>query len=96
MADTGDNHVLLGEILDISRVGDMKAMLQALLDQGHSLIVLEAGDISRIDTSGVQLLLSFINKAKAMSTEISWENTSDAFCRSVELLGLREDLRLPG
>jgi anti-anti-sigma regulatory factor len=53
-------------------------------------VVLQAGAVTRLDTTGVQMLLAFFKEAKATDLEVSWEEPSSVIiqvCESLQLSG---------
>ncbi len=89
-----DNVVALGEVIDISRAADLKAMLKAVLELKEP-VVLDGSRISRIDACGIQLLLAFVIKAETQSIAVQWQGCSEALKRSVALAGLANELGVP-
>ncbi|MEW5756509.1 MAG: STAS domain-containing protein [Pseudomonadota bacterium] len=86
-----DNVVSLGEVIDISRALDLKAMLKAVLELKEP-IALDGSKINRIDACGLQLLLAFVIKAKTLSIAVQWRGCSEALKRSAELAGLANEI----
>ncbi len=82
-----------GEVLDISRVSELYAELDVILNQS-SLIEMDVSKIERIDVAGIQLLISLRNKVKSSGHEVAWVEPSDNFLRSVRLIGLDGSLGL--
>jgi ABC-type transporter Mla MlaB component len=56
---------------------------------------LQAPDLERVDTAGLQLLIVFLRAAHERGLHSSWGTTSAALSGSAELLGLSDDLMLP-
>lgn len=89
-----DNVVALGEVIDISRATDLKAMLKAVLELKEP-VFLDGSRISRIDVCGIQLLLAFVIKAKTLAIAVQWQGCSEALRRSVALAGLADEIGCP-
>lgn len=86
-------HLALGEVLDISTSGELKASLVNALGS-DAQVVLEADSIEKADTAALQLLSAFVNDAKAKGLAVQWRQPSAVLLRSAELLGLTEFLGL--
>ncbi len=79
--------------LDISRAGEIRNELRALLEDGKK-IQLDAERVQRADTAVLQLLCAFIRDARAHAVEVEWVATSPALLTAVGLLGLEGELGL--
>lgn len=55
---------------------------------------LAAQDVSRIDTSVLQLLVSFMNSMKSGGVSVEWDGVSDELLAGAKMLGLEQDLNL--
>ena len=82
-----------GEVLDISRVSELYAELDVVLNE-NSLIEMDVSKIERIDVAGIQLLISFRNQVKSSGHDVNWIAPSENFLRSVSLVGLDGQLGL--
>ena len=93
MSDSQKSGIDLSGVLDISRVADLREELSASLENGHPLVI-EAGDMERVDASILQLLCAFRQAAAVAGTEVSWGRVSEALRQAVEVTGLGGPLGL--
>jgi anti-anti-sigma regulatory factor len=56
-------------------------------------LVIDAGDVSRVDAAGMQLAYAVVHAARG---RVSWCATSPAFVDAARMLGLAHHLRLEG
>ena len=95
---TGDaaeeNIITCSGALDISRAEKFHQEVNAALGKG-GMIVLDAAEIERIDTTILQLLLALFRDAAARKVQVKWRTPSDALIRAASLLGLSQPLGLP-
>ena len=85
----------LPEESTIARSAEFYARLSACIDQGAD-IVLNGGAVTRIDTAFIQLLYQVQGALAAAGRRLHWTAASAAIRRSAELLGMHEELALPG
>lgn len=71
-----------------------KSALLAAEDSSGDFIV-HAGDVERIDTAGLQLLVAFMARLKLVDRRLVWSSVSPALRRGADQLGLAEVLELP-
>jgi anti-anti-sigma regulatory factor len=71
----------------------LKAELQAALTAGA--IVLDGGQVERVDTAALQLLVVFRRELEASGGTLAWHGTSSALSEAASLLGLAQLLNLP-
>lgn len=81
------------ESLDISTVAELRALLLQALE-GKQPVVLEAAEITRIDTSALQVLVAFFQDARAQEIPVRWQAPSEVLRRSASLVGLTKLLEL--
>ncbi|VAW87672.1 hypothetical protein MNBD_GAMMA18-2261 [hydrothermal vent metagenome] len=93
MSDAGTITVNCGDTLDISRVGELYTELEMIINEKKA-IEFDASEIERIDTSGLQLLLSFYQKIKSSGFDFHWISPSEHLLRSASLVGLDKLLGL--
>lgn len=97
--ETGDSkeeiNVQCGEILDISKVAEFHQNLKTAIGKGGK-IVLDAAAIERIDAAALQLLTVFLRDATARKVQAQLRTPSDALIKAASLLGLNQELGLPG
>ncbi len=83
--------IYCGLVVNLLSVVEQKAILVQAL-QIKKPICLEAGEISKIDTAGIQLLLNFILTAAKANLRWRWKNPSVHLVSISELLGLDQVL----
>jgi anti-anti-sigma regulatory factor len=71
----------------------LKAELQGALTAGA--IVLDGGQVERVDTAALQLLVLFQRELDARGGTLAWLGASDALNEAAGLLGLAQLLNLP-
>ncbi len=88
------NNITCSGVMDISRAAKFHQEVKAALGKG-GVIVLDAAEIERIDTTILQLLLGLCRDAAARKVQVKWLAPSDALIRAAALLGLSKPLGLP-
>jgi len=83
----------LPAVLDIASVDELKARLDALLGPGEP-VELEAGQVGRVDASGLQLLAAWLRQARAAERCVRWGEVSAELRAAAELMDLTEYLTL--
>ncbi|WGV98614.1 STAS domain-containing protein [Vibrio sp. YMD68] len=78
---------LLGESLEISTVMDAKIQYAEWLKQS-SLLRINASQVSKVDTAGVQLLASLFVSAKRLNVTIELSESSAVLTEAFVTLGL--------
>ncbi|WP_086932495.1 STAS domain-containing protein [Agarilytica rhodophyticola] len=79
----------LPENLTIASVQGLHEQLEALVDQqDHDKIIVQANNVQRADTAGLQLLLAFVNSTKDRQIKLDWNQPSEKFVSAAHLLGL--------
>ena len=84
----------LPEQLDISQVDSLKDRMDKSLAKDVSIFELSADKVERVDSAGIQLLLSFKNAVKEANKEFKLLKPSDEFLAAADLLGTTELLEL--
>ncbi|VAW80360.1 hypothetical protein MNBD_GAMMA15-1402 [hydrothermal vent metagenome] len=90
---THEDAVQLPAELTIAQSGEFYQKFETLIEQGKN-ITLDAGVVTRIDTAFIQLLFQVQRTLAETSHGLQWVNTSETIRRSVELLGMSEQLNL--
>ncbi len=80
--------------MTIQTVAEQLRCMTAMLEDGEE-IVLDAGDVSRVDTASLQLIYVIQKTLADSGHSIRWQAVSDAFRDSATLTGLTEALALP-
>ena len=79
--------------VDIAKAGALRdVLLAALIDKKP--VVLDAGDVERVDTAALQVLTAFFVDANAQNLKARWQNPSSAIINAASLLGLTDSLGL--
>ena len=84
----------LPEQLDISQVDSLKDRMDKALAKDVSIFELSADKTERVDSAGIQLLLSFKNAVQEANKEFKLLKPSDEFLAAADLLGATELLEL--
>ena len=74
-------------VLDISQVADLKTRLQEHIEADVA-VVFEFSQVERVDTAALQLIASFAQQRRAQQRECRISDPSEAWTRTVALLGL--------
>lgn len=90
---TNETVVHCGAHMDISCVMDQKEIFLQVL-QIKKPIKLEASEISKIDTAGIQLFLNFTLTASKLNLTWQWQNPSSRLIALSALLGVDQLLAL--
>ncbi|WP_444994880.1 STAS domain-containing protein [Aliikangiella sp. IMCC44359] len=85
--------VSLGTAVDITHAANLKSRLTTALNKKLP-VVLISNNVERADTAGLQLIYTFIQKAEAQGSQVSWQKPSDAIVQASEILGMSEPLNL--
>jgi len=91
---TDRTEVALQGTLDVREARAARATLNEALVRALPL-ELDAARLERIDAAGLQLLLAFLEGARARGVDLRWRAVSAALATSAELLGLSMALGLP-
>ncbi|MBA2653943.1 MAG: STAS domain-containing protein [Gammaproteobacteria bacterium] len=87
------NLIVYGEMLNICEIHSQQSIYQEALNSGKPLC-LQASAIHSVDTTSLQLLLSFILSAKERKISWSWQDCTPALCNAVQLLGMEHLLEI--
>lgn len=91
MAEANPVSIDCGETLTIAESGQLYATLLAELAEGRP-VQPDVSHIQRIDAAGIQVLLSFYREASLQGQPVDWGVPSDAFLKSVAMLGLEAEM----
>ena len=86
-------NIVCEDSVDISGVSALHNQISSEIQQGCT-ISLDASQIERIDTAGLQLFAALFIDAATQNITINWLNPSDTLQTSARLLGLEELLQL--
>lgn len=84
----------LSASLDITQVESLRASLADGLEQDLP-ILMDAGEVERVDAAALQLLCAFLVAAREAGLECTWEAVSPALQDGARLTGLEACLYLP-
>ena len=89
----GKSSFSLGKNVDITAVaGVHERMLKAL--EKATTVELKADAVERIDSAGLQLILSFKQELQQSGGTLTWKRPSDKLRDVADLLGMADDLEL--
>jgi ABC-type transporter Mla MlaB component len=84
-------YVLPGN-MEIAALAPVHADLVAMEASNDGPFVLDGGQLSVIDTAGLQLLISFVSAVKSSGKKVSWDNYSVQAYQLANELGVVEQL----
>ncbi|WP_198264856.1 STAS domain-containing protein [sulfur-oxidizing endosymbiont of Gigantopelta aegis] len=101
MSDSAENDVVedsegiitFDDTLDITMAANYFEKLTDMLNQ-HKSIMLNGGDVDRIDGAGLQLLVAFFKAAESLHVTVKWQACSDILKNSAKISGLSGSLAL--
>jgi len=82
-----------GEVLDISFAAKFHSQLKDDVEK-NSTVSFVTSDLTRIDTSCLQVLASFMSYAKENDIQVEWQEPSDVVIEAANLTGLIDILDL--
>ena len=82
-----------GEILDISFAAKLHSQLKDEVKQNSS-VTFATSALTRIDTSCLQVLASFMDYAKENEINVEWDEKCDVIYEAARLTGLTKNLGL--
>lgn len=80
--------IQLGDHLDIKCAKEFYADLSKALARKPKKIMFDVGNLTRIDTATLQLLVASIREAKRLKKTVSWLKVNKEFRNFVETTGL--------
>lgn len=83
----------LDGVLNIARVEALHSEFEELENEGAPLVI-DVNDVSRVDTSVLQLFVALFKSMSALELDVSWAGVSDEFKASATLLGVTGELKL--
>lgn len=84
----GVTRVTIQEALVASQAKDMKAKLKAMVEEGHSRIVIDLKGVEAIDSSGIGVLVATQNSLKSIGEKLTIENASEKIFRMMKTMRL--------
>jgi len=79
--------------VNIAKAEGLFHEMEALFRSGTAVSI-HAAEVSKVDTSTLQLIVSFITSMQAGGFAVSWDGVSDELLSSAKLLGLDQALNL--
>ncbi len=83
----------LGTKCTIIRAEELHAQMETLLQSEHD-VEIDTSQVEQIDTSALQLLLSFHSALHKAGRQLTWKTPSEQTLTSAKLLGLDQTLGL--
>jgi anti-anti-sigma regulatory factor len=80
-------HMTLASVLDAAHGDELRASLNELIENPQP-VTLDAGEVERVDTAGLQVLAAFVTTRRSQGRAIEWQKISPELRRATELLGL--------
>jgi chemotaxis protein CheX len=86
-------HILkLPAVLDLNAASRLHEQVLALKDKN---VAVDASDVARIGTQCIQILLSAARSWRSMDMTFSVNQSSDAFAKTLQLLGITDEEMIP-
>lgn len=85
--------VKLEGAMTIAKAEQLHGQLEEIFRSANPTKI-DASDVSRVDTSILQLLISFIESKKSGGVSVEWSGVSDEFLAGAKILGFEEHLGL--
>lgn len=83
-----------GTDLTIQHVEGLKTRLIAALEKDAKLYIINVSKVEKVDSTGVQLLCSFIKSISEQGHSYSFQQPTEAFLSGCRLLGMVDNLQL--
>ncbi len=77
--------------LTIAQVEQFKQEALEMINQSATLLI-DDSNISRIDTTGVQLILAIVTQISSLNKELTWQCQADCITESIKQLGINEPI----
>jgi ABC-type transporter Mla MlaB component len=78
----------------VADASSLKAGLAKLLDESDA-VTLDISAVQRIDTAGLQVIVTFIRERERQGRQVLWHGHAPAMVTAAKLLGLSSLLKLP-
>lgn len=79
--------LMLPERMDIASADQVHVSLEAALE-GGAPIELNGEKVVRLDTAGVQIMISFFSEAENQHIDVAWKKPSSTICEVFSFLNL--------
>jgi anti-anti-sigma factor len=86
--------VSCGTHLDIRQAEKLKERLLAALEKEAIHYTLIGSKVEKVDSAGLQLIVSFIRRVQAEGGKVIWQKPSDELVKASQLLGLTAAINL--
>ena len=86
-------NLTLEGVVNIAKAEGLFHEMEALVLEAGCTII-QASEVTRVDTAILQLLTSFIADMANVNINVEWAGVSDEFTESAKLLGLEQALNL--
>jgi anti-anti-sigma regulatory factor len=87
----GETRLIFDPTLGVADARDLYSELNGVLAD-PAPVVLDAGQVERVDAAAIQVLVAFVRAARAAGLKPRWHAVSDAVREAASLLGL-DDLK---
>jgi ABC-type transporter Mla MlaB component len=84
--------ILLPANMEMNGLEECFSLLRANYPPGYEKCILDGVNINVIDTSGIQLLISFVSSVRNRGCQVEWENYSLQAYQLANEMGLVEQL----
>ncbi len=84
--------VSCGRFLDIAHVADLKKRISTAFEKNPEVLSMTADQVERVDSAGLQLLLSTWVKCNKLNLEFKLTKPSDVLLNTGKLLGMHDPL----
>lgn len=88
-----DASIVLEGVVNIAKVEALHHEMESLVEQATPTVI-NAAEVSRVDTAALQLLASFINTMNSTGVSVSWGEVSEELIAAAMLAGLDQTLNL--
>jgi ABC-type transporter Mla MlaB component len=86
-----DASIVLEGVVNIAKVEALHHEMEGLLERAMPTVI-NAAEVSRVDTAALQLFTSFINTMNSAGVSVSWEEVSEELIAAAMLAGLDKAL----
>lgn len=83
-----------GDILDIAHIQQWYNSARQQLEGGTVDVTVNVSSLQKIDTAGIQTLVSIVKYVETQGNKVIWSELSPAFTHAATLLGLQNALRI--
>jgi len=83
----------LPDNLTVANIHPIHEQFEALVDdKSNDHITIQASEVTRADTAGIQLLHAFVVAAKERQITLDWDSPSEKLCLAADILGMKKIL----